>query len=148
MHDPTGIAELGMLTGMISIAGTLAVILIIVLAQIRNRRARAEMLHKERLLAIEKGIPIPPDYLETGDNKKRRPYVGGLVWAAVGLGLLIWGIIGEDHDLNGFGLIPLFVGIALMIGDFLATKRVAHPKNDSVVYPEAPAPYRAPDNPS
>jgi hypothetical protein len=146
MDGPFGVAELGVLTGLIITSGALAVILTIVLSQLRNRRVRAEMLHKERLLAIEKGIPIPSDYLDV--SKKRRPYVGGLVWAGVGLALMLWGITGDEHDLNGLGLIPLFVGIALLIGDFIASKREVHPKNGSAMYPEAPAPCRAPDNPS
>jgi hypothetical protein len=146
MNGPFGIAELGVYLGMLSVMGTLAVILIIVLAQLRSRRARAEMLHKERLLAIEKGIPIPSDYLET--RKKRQPYIQGLVWTAVGLGLMLWGLFGTDRDLNGLGFIPFLVGIALLIGDFVASKRVAHQRNGSEAYHEAPVPYRAPDNPS
>jgi len=50
---PFDIAAMGVLTGLIFVVGSLAVILIIVMAQIRNRRHRAEMLHQERLLAIE-----------------------------------------------------------------------------------------------
>jgi hypothetical protein len=143
---PFEVGALGILTGLVFVAGSLAVLLVIVLAQIRTRRVRAEMLHQERMLAIEKGIPIPPDYLEV--TRKRRPYVSGLVWAGIGLALLIWGVIGEDKDLNGFGLVPLFVGIALMIGDFMSAKKAAPPKNGTEVYREAHATCQAPDNPS
>jgi len=143
---PFEVGALGILTGLVFVAGSLAVVLVVVLAQIRTRRVRAEMLHRERMLAIEKGIPIPPDYLEV--TRKRRPYVSGLIWSGIGLALLIWGLIGDDKDLNGFGLVPLFIGIALLVGDAVSAKKAAPPKISTEAYREAPAPYRAPDNPS
>ncbi len=146
MNGPFGVAELAVFTGLLFVMGALSVILVIVLTQLRNRRVRAEMFHKERLLAIEKGILLPPDYLEA--LKKRRPYVAGLVWTGIGLGFMLWGIIGNDFDIVGWGLPPFFIGIALLIGDFVTGKRELRPKNGSAGYREAPAPYRPPDNPS
>ncbi|MBU0507568.1 hypothetical protein KKH27_01845 [bacterium] len=130
----------------IAIVGTFAVAIIIVLAALRSRRIRHEMLHRERMLALEKGLPVPMDYTEQA--RKRRPYVTGLVWAAIGLGIVLWGIIAPEDDLNAWGLIPLFVGIALLIGDHVALKRERRNDSDSGLYPPDPTSYRGPDSPS
>jgi hypothetical protein len=131
---------------LITVGGSLAVVLAIVLASLRARRQRADMLHKERMLALEKGLPVPDDYFE--ETRKRRPYVGGLVWAGVGLGFILWGVLGHEQDLNGIGMIPLLVGIGLFFGDWLTERRAKKLNNDSSAYPPADASRRASDNPS
>ncbi len=109
---PFDIAMMGVFTGLIFVVGSLVVILTIVMAQIRYRRRRAEMLHQERLMALEKGIPLPTDSLDV--PKKRRPYIRGLVFTAVGVGIIIMGGLDTDTDLIGIGAIFLLVGIALI----------------------------------
>jgi rubrerythrin len=47
---------------MVSVIGSFLVVLAIVITAIRARSRRNEMLHQERMLAIEKGLPIPPVY--------------------------------------------------------------------------------------
>ena len=110
---------------MVSVIGSFLVILAIVITAIRARTRRNEMLHQERMLAIEKGLPIPPDYLER--MPRRRPYLRGLVFTAVGLGLMVFGIINAqedgDWDLFGIGVVFLFVGLALLIGDKVTRKK-------------------------
>lgn len=110
---------------LVSIIGSFIVILAIVLTAIRSRNRRNEMLHQERMMAIEKGLPIPPDYLES--TARRRPYVRGLVWSALGLGLMVLGWINamEDGDWGvlGVGVVFLFIGLALLAGDKLTTKK-------------------------
>lgn len=111
---------------MVSVIGSFIVILAIVITSIRARSRRNEMLHRERILAIEKGLPIPTDYLER--VPRRRPYIRGLVFAALGLGMIVYGWInayqsGGDYDLLGFGVVFLFVGIALLIGDKITMKK-------------------------
>jgi hypothetical protein len=138
--DPFGVAALGIVTGMVFVTGSLTVVLVIVLAQLRNRRLRAEMLHRERLMAIEKGVTLPPDYSDLAAAKRRRPYVAGLIWTSVGVGLMLWGVVGRDRDLYGVGFIPLLVGLALLLGDWLTSRRAAKANgNGSRAYP-APNP--------
>jgi hypothetical protein len=143
---PFEVGALGVLTGLVFVLGSLVVILVIVMAQIRNRRVRAEMLHQERMAALEKGLPVPVDFLETG--KRRRPFVQGLVWAAVGAGFILWGVLGKEEDLNGIGMIPLLVGIALVIGDWITVRREKKPDSAPSSYPTAGASHQASDNPS
>ncbi len=117
---------LALIIGFTFVFGSLVVVLVVVLAQIRARNHRNQMLHQERMLAIEKGLPIPVDYLER--VPRRRPYVRGLVFSAIGLGMIVFGWIdaaesGGDHDMLGIGVVFLFVGFALLAGDRLTMKK-------------------------
>ena len=110
---------------MVAVVGSFAVIFGIVYVSIRARNQKNQMLHQERMLAIEKGLPVPPDYLD--HMPRRRPYVRGLQFAGLGLGLMVFGWISAmddgDWDLLGVGIVFLFVGIAMIIGDKITTKR-------------------------
>jgi len=121
MWGPFDTAMFGMFIGLVSAVAFFAAIIVIVVVIIRHRKERAEMLHKERMMALEKGLPVPTDVLEP--PRKKRPYVTGLVWAGIGVAIVLWGIIEQEDDLNAWGLVPLFVGIALIIGDALAARR-------------------------
>jgi len=138
------VEHMAMLIGLFFVVGSFVVVLLIVLTAFRNRRVRAEMLHRERMLALEKGLPVPPDYLE--GPKRRRPYVAGLIWAGIGLGAIVWGIIEGESDANAWGLIPFFVGIALLIGDWLSQRRAERAGSGSEPYPGAGEGYRAPES--
>jgi hypothetical protein len=138
-NDP---AFMAMMIGLTFVMGSIVVILLIVISAFRNRRARAEMLHRERMMALEKGLPVPPDYLE--NPKKRRPFVAGLVWAGIGLGAFLWGLIGGEEDMNAWGFIPFFVGIALLIGDWLSARRTARARNDAESFPGAGDAHQTP----
>jgi hypothetical protein len=137
-------ASMAMLIGLAFVVGSFAVIIIIVLVTVRSRRAKAEMLHRERMLALEKGVPIPPDYLES--PRRKRPYVAGLIWAGIGLGAVVWGIVEGESDANAWGLIPFFVGIALLIGDWLSSRREQRAGSGSGLYPVPGEAPRAPDS--
>jgi hypothetical protein len=142
--ERTDPAFMAMLIGLFFVVGSIAVVLLIVVSAFRNRRVKAEMLHRERMLALEKGLPIPPDYLE--GPKRRRPFVAGLIWAGIGLGAVVWGIIEGENDANAWGLIPFFVGIALLIGDWLSARRAARAGSGSAPYPGAGEGDRAPES--
>jgi hypothetical protein len=138
------VEHMAMLIGLLFVVGSFVVVLLIVLTAFRNRRVKAEMLHRERMLALEKGLPVPPDYLEGA--KKRRPFVAGLIWAGMGLGAVAWGIIEGESDANAWGLIPFFVGIALILGDWLSQRRAARAGSGSALYPGAGEGDRAPES--
>jgi hypothetical protein len=133
--EHTDPAFMAMLIGLFFVVGFFVVALLIRLTDFRNRRVKAEMLHRERMLALEKGLPVPPDYLE--GPKRRRPFVAGLVWAGIGLGAVVWGIIEGENDANAWGLIPFFVGIALLVGDWLSARPAARAGSGSAPYPGA-----------
>ena len=135
--------------GFTAVLGSMVVVLVALLAQIKARNKRNQMLHQERMLAIEKGLPIPVDYLER--MPKRRPYVRGLVFAALGVGLIVFGWInayesGGDYDLVGIGVVFLFVGIALLVGDKLTMKRSNGWEATSAPYLAAESPRSVEEN--
>jgi hypothetical protein len=137
---------LALIIGFTFVFGSLVVTLVVVLAQIRARNHRNQMLHQERMLAIEKGLPIPVDYLER--TPRRRPYVRGLVFSALGAGAMVWGAIGAqrngDWDLFGVGVVFLFVGIALLVADKLTMKK----SNGWDAQPSLPYPAALVDHPT
>lgn len=80
----------------------------------RQLLQRADLRHKERLAAIEKGIELPPDPPET-DLSKPRYLLKGLLYTGVGISLYfaLRQVAGEDEAL--FAFIPFAVGIAYLI---------------------------------
>lgn len=99
--------------------------------QLERRHAlrRREMLHRERLAALEHGQPIP-EVLELGDEElpsaagdpHRARQVAlrrlGMVLGAAGAGATIALYLSSDADLHALwslGLIPIFVGFGLLL---------------------------------
>lgn len=87
-----------------------------------------EMLHRERMAALEKGLPPPAE--PARDSRKqlssRDCLLRGLVWLFVGLGLLAFCFtfaftfpLGEDRlesfRLGLLGFVPVGVGLAYLI---------------------------------
>lgn len=76
-----------------------------------QKRREAELTR----LAIEKGQPLPS--FPPPPQSKYATLKHGLVWIAVGVGLIIMVLFEELFSLSGVsvGFIPLLVGIALLI---------------------------------
>jgi Domain of unknown function (DUF6249) len=79
----------------------------------RLRRARLE--HETLRVMVEKGVPIPKDLFDR--SPRRNDLRKGLIWIAIGLGLLIIGICNSQTLGHGFSLaaIPTLVGVAFVI---------------------------------
>jgi hypothetical protein len=110
------------------------VILLLVAWQLRasRRERRQERLHKERLVAMEKGIPLPE--LPAEEETSRRPLVAELVgsirinprwplgigalFVMVGIGVSLALALSQEQEqyrVWSVGLIPLFFGLGLML---------------------------------
>jgi Domain of unknown function (DUF6249) len=106
-----------------------------------ERQRRLEIVHQERLAAMEKGIPLPelpidPPRVEKGPNPQAT-LVHGIVWTALGIGSMIALAINGPHaDLLGsngsswsfsslwaFPLPFVFLGLGLVLYYFLAAER-------------------------
>ena len=91
---------------------------IAIVAVIMGGRVK-EMQHKERIVAMEKGIPLP----EEPKRKKRESYLsnrtGGLVMTLLGIALTIalWTVAGPTGGV--WGLLPLAIGVGLLISSYL-----------------------------
>ncbi|HWN05741.1 MAG TPA: DUF6249 domain-containing protein [Steroidobacteraceae bacterium] len=89
----------------------------------RRRLQRDDMRHKERMAAIEKGMELPPDPVETGPGAKTgglRSGIGGILVGVV-LYLALRGVADEDVAL--FGLIPAAIGIASLVSWLVEGRR-------------------------
>jgi hypothetical protein len=116
----------------IAIIGAFTVAIVRILAEHR----RAELIQRERIAAIERGIDpskLPalgggnggwdPAYSHWGyrnGSPLRRAQglvIGGLVTLAVGIGIAVFLYgIDSDHKAWAVGLIPMLVGVALLAG--------------------------------
>ena len=119
------VGMMGMIIALVAVLGSFILIGAIVIVSIRARNQRNQMLHQERMMAIEKGLPVPPDYLDR--LPRRRPYVRGLTFAGLGIGLMVFGWINAmedgDWDLLGIGVVFLCIGLGMLIGDRLTMKK-------------------------
>ncbi len=117
----------------------LGIVVVANISNYHNRRLKSE----ERLAAIAKGLPLPPDpetdlvpgrpaYADRPQNV-RGLRTGGIVCISVGVGLglfsffLAW--IVQEHDVlavGAAGLIPLAIGVGLLIDYGLRVRGVEH----------------------
>jgi hypothetical protein len=132
--------QLAIMIPIIGIVGSFLVVVVFVWADNRTRRFRAKLLHDERMLALEKGLPVPMD---DAFAKKRRHFRSGLVWCAIGIGLMLLGVVATENDANelfGVGSIPVLIGLALIAGDLIELRRVKADRD------KATSPYLAADS--
>ena len=92
---------------------------------------RKRMAHAERLAALEKGVPLPPESGTNGSSHRPPPtregyLLRGLIWSAIGLGQVVAGATaayftasgGDRQDALTFaciGFIPLALGLAYLL---------------------------------
>jgi hypothetical protein len=111
---------------LLSIFGGVAIAIVAIIMAGRKK----ELAHKERLVAMEKGIEIP---VEPRDEK-RPAYLAnrsaGLVMTFIGIALVIAlsAVAGKEGGV--WGLIPLAIGIGLLISSALEKKDVEKRSGD------------------
>ncbi len=89
-------------------------IIAVVAMLLRAKRSQNE--HKERLLALEKGLPVPPPAFPP--IRKRNPYLWGFVLMAFGLAISI-GMLNEGDPDWVYGGVFFFPGAAILIANLL-----------------------------
>jgi len=122
--------------GVVWVFGFIVVLLVAWHLRQKRHLEKLNIIHAERMKAMEKGIPLPelPDL--PGDNGQHRPRQGASSWNPrwpLGVGaLLIMGGLGTSvamrlsawelhRDLWTFGLIGVFVGVGMFFY-YLLTK--------------------------
>jgi hypothetical protein len=110
-QDPNVIVPI---LGVIFVFGMPIVIVALVVVA-RHRRQR--MLHETVRAMVDKGVPIPAELLQPDDGDRRTPrndFRSGLVWSAIGLGLLLFLGVARNNAWP-VGFIPLLIGVALLV---------------------------------
>lgn len=115
----------------VAIVMSMAIPIVAIIADSKKKRAIFELHHRERLAAIDKGMEVPPLPPELFDGRSglRPPksyLLRGLIWSAVGIGILVGtrDLLDEAYRL---GLIPLLVGIAYLIYHFVEGRKLVDP---------------------
>jgi hypothetical protein len=97
----------------------------------RERRARLEVVHAERLAAMDKGVPLPELPVDPPPRPERPmdrhvPLVLGLILAGLGGGTMIaFHLIEEARDYWPLPLPIALMGVGLLLYHFLAAARPA-----------------------
>lgn len=90
------------------------------------RHRRNVMLHDTLRLMIEKGAAIPPELLQPPVRfnliRKGNDLRTGMIFAGIGLGLLLIRMADYHANVGAVGFIPLFIGVAFLISWKLSQK--------------------------
>jgi hypothetical protein len=95
----------------IPLLGVFTIPIVAILAGHRRQTLELETRHRERMSAIEKGVPVPPDP-PPAPRKPGSWLLRGLIWLGVGLALVLGRF---DYDLSRLGWVPVAVGAAYLI---------------------------------
>ena len=107
------------------------VAIVSIVAGHRERIKRAELRHRERIAALEKGIELPPEPDYDARSKRAGSLKSGLMGIFVGIVLYFALRAVADDDVALFGLIPTAVGIANLIAYFVESKKNGNGNGDA-----------------
>ncbi len=111
--------------GMVALALAAGIVGYVYVKQ-QSRRNRLEIIHQERLVAMEKGIPLPEFPLESAQNPRDPnptvlPILGIVLFSlAVGTMIVLYRTLEADE--HSFWITPVpfaFLGVGLFIFHFL-----------------------------
>jgi uncharacterized membrane protein YeiB len=98
--------------------------IVAIVSRHRQMLQRADLRHKERLVAMEKGLELPPEIMDA-DVRRPRFLLRGLVWTFVGVAAFfaLRSVAGtEESMLAG---VPFAVGLAYLIYYFVEGRKEA-----------------------
>src|SRR5215831_4880437 len=126
--DIEGIMALSI--GMVFVVLAFSIPIFSILTRSRRLQRAMELLHTERMAAIERGMDLPATSLELlGDqvSKSKRPRTAllpGLVWLFVGIAISVSRLSLDGHDAPLMvGLIPAGIGLAYLIYYFVEERK-------------------------
>jgi len=121
-HGMSGETFMSLLIGLTAVLLIFGTPIIIVLAAFRNRTNKQRLVNELALKLAEKGQPIPPE-LFVEHIRQKSDLRRGIIWAAVGLGLVFFGAFNGDTDVVGIGFIPLMIGVGFAVAAWLENKQ-------------------------
>ena len=115
--------------------------MIVAVCSVINSTFKRRYLHRERVIALEKGMPIPDELLLETEESNRRPgnhmtAIGGIIWTGFGVGILVARSVidstrlGEDFEnfltfLTIWAIPALFIGLGLIVYAWMIRDRRA-----------------------
>ena len=104
----------------------------------KTKRHRRELIHRERIMAMDKGMEARlEEAIRSDAEREDRDHtgllIGGIITVGAGIGLSIFlAILNEPHERRvvAVGIIPIFVGIALLVS-WWAARRFGTNSRDS-----------------
>ena len=117
------IEKMALMIPILGIVLGVGIAVVAIISSHREKQKRAELRHRERIAAIEKGIELPPDPDAETAPKKGNSLKSGLINLFVGIVLYvaIAEVAGDDVAL--FGLIPAAIGVGSLISYFVDSRR-------------------------
>ncbi len=117
------VEQMALMIPILGIVLGVATAIVSIVSSHRQKLKLAELRHRERLAAIEKGIELPPDPEPDADAGKGRSLKSGL--SGLLLGVVLYFALREvaDDDIALFGLIPAALGVASLITYFVEGRK-------------------------
>ena len=137
MFADVGADQIAVMIPIVFILGGIALIIVAINAAGRKK----DLEHKERLIAMEKGLPLPepPEKDTRPVHSTRRAW--GLIWVGLGLALTIALAVNPDSADVGawaWGLVPLFIGAGLLVASVLDKKEFEQRRHEDKAGPPVP----------
>ena len=117
------IEQMALMIPILGVVLGVGVAIVAIITSHREKQKRAELRHRERIAAIEKGMEIPPDPEPDVEVRKGGSLKSGL--AGLFLGIVLYFALRQvaDEDVALFGLIPAAFGVASLISYFVESRR-------------------------
>jgi hypothetical protein len=110
---------IALLIPIVAVVGGMAIAIVGVITKSKEE----ELRHKERIIAMEKGIPIPEMAASEPPRKDKPRYLAirawGLVITLIGLAVMISIGVASDFSDGVWGLIPTALGVGLLLAGWL-----------------------------
>jgi hypothetical protein len=119
-----GIEHMALLIPIVTIVLGVGIAIVAIVTSHREKQKRAELRHRERMAAIEKGIELPLDPDPDAEPKKSGSALkSGLI--SLFLGIVLYIAIREvtGDDIALFGLIPAAIGVGTLISYFVEGRK-------------------------
>lgn len=93
-----------------------------ILSRHRQQLQRVELRHKERVVAMEKGLELPPELADL-DIRRPRYLLKGLVWTFGGVAAYfpLDSLAGSDEAM--LAVVPVAIGLAYLVFYFVQGRR-------------------------
>jgi hypothetical protein len=110
---------IALLIPILAVIGGVALAVISIMTKSREE----ELKHKERIIAMEKGIPIPEEPREEKPSKSMRHLTGGLVLTFLGLAFILLRFVAGNEGALTAGVIIIAIGLALLLAGWIGWRR-------------------------